>query len=190
VAAQRRRSAFDELAEEARPLVYRRVLRVVRDETLADDVTARALAKAWRNRRRYRRERANGATWLYTIADRLALDALEQRRARQGREFSGFEAVAEGGAEEGDAPVRLEPEDDVEAPPPEEADRPLRQALVREALAKLSEGDRQLLWLREVEGLSSREIAARLGCPVGSVDPRLTRARKAFAQALDPEALG
>jgi RNA polymerase sigma-70 factor, ECF subfamily len=55
---------------------------------------------------------------------------------------------------------------------------------VRQAIDALSEEYREPLVLREYDGLSYDEIAARLDCPVGTVRSRLSRARAALSAAL------
>jgi RNA polymerase sigma-70 factor (ECF subfamily) len=61
-----------------------------------------------------------------------------------------------------------------------EADR----ALVREALLELGDEFREAIVLRELEGLSYKEIGDVAGIPIGTVMSRLARARKALAAAL------
>jgi RNA polymerase sigma-70 factor (ECF subfamily) len=62
-------------------------------------------------------------------------------------------------------------------------DRTLDDELLA-ALDALPEEWRQTLWLREVEELSYEEIAAVVGCPLGTVRSRLARAREAMASRL------
>ena len=62
---------------------------------------------------------------------------------------------------------------------------------VRDALATLDDGDREVLMLREYEQLSYQEIADLRGIPLNTVRSRLFRARQALKEALDrrtPEA--
>ena len=62
---------------------------------------------------------------------------------------------------------------------------------VRDALATLEDGDREVLMLREYEQLSYQEIADLRGIPLNTVRSRLFRARQALKEALDrrtPEA--
>jgi RNA polymerase sigma factor (sigma-70 family) len=99
----------------------------------------------------------------------------------------GFDSLA--GGEEGEAAVRLEPEDDVELAPPDEADFPLLALLVRAGLHGLSEADQEVLRLCYEEQLSYEQIAARLGVTQQAVGPRLTRARQRMLERLPPEAL-
>ena len=180
------RASFDALVEEAFASVWLRAFQKLADESTADDVATETFEKAWQNLAGYDPEIANARTWLYLIADRLALDALDQRR-RQRRNFTGFDSLPRAD-EDADSPPTLEPCDDVEPAPPEVADLPLRGALVAEALAKLGRGDREVLRLYHVEGKSYEEIAAALGCSIKAVGPRLTRARDRLRRLLDPEA--
>ncbi len=68
---------------------------------------------------------------------------------------------------------------------PGEADSPEEQALasddhrrIRLALGELSPRDRQLLWLREVQGLDYDEISGRLGMATGAIRVAVLRARR------------
>jgi RNA polymerase sigma-70 factor (ECF subfamily) len=60
-------------------------------------------------------------------------------------------------------------------------------ALIARALHRLPGHFQQLLVLREVEGLSYRELAAAIGIPIGTVMSRLSRAREALRGAIDDE---
>jgi RNA polymerase sigma-70 factor (ECF subfamily) len=112
--------------------------------------------------------------WLFTVAGRLATD---RRRAakRRGR-------------------LALHRADDL-APSPagDSAERQLERAetveTVRAILAELPERDRQLLLLHH-DGLSYREIAARLDLSSSSVGSLLTRAHRRFLAAHDARSTG
>ena len=60
-------------------------------------------------------------------------------------------------------------------------------SLIEDAMSDLPERFRELLALRELEGLSYRELAEVLGIPIGSVMSGLSRARQAFRRALAAE---
>jgi len=73
-------------------------------------------------------------------------------------------------------------------PPPEPATSDATDALlwIRQALAKLDDGDREILMLREYEQLSYSEIAELVHAPVNTVRSRLFRARMALRDCLEP----
>ncbi len=183
-------AAFDRLVEEARPAIWRRAMQRVQDSALADDIAQRVFNNAWAARESFDPQRSRAGTWIYTIANRLIIDVLTQRTSQQARQVTGFEPLAPAGADEGEAPVRLEPEDDVELPVADEADQPLLAGLVRAAMAQLAPSDRAILELCHFEQLSYEQIAQRLGIGVQAVGPRLTRARQRLLERLPPEALG
>ncbi len=58
-------------------------------------------------------------------------------------------------------------------------------AQIRNALNHLSDKDRQLVWLRDVEELSYEDIGGRLGSAVGTVRVAYHRARKKLQEAYD-----
>jgi RNA polymerase sigma-70 factor (ECF subfamily) len=182
-------SAFDSLVEEAWPAIWRRARQRIQDTALADDVTQRTFNNAWAARESFDPERANASTWIYTIADRLIIDVLEQRKGQQVRTVTGFEPLGTPTGDEGEAPGPLEPEDDVELPVAEEADDPLVAGLIRTALGQLPAADRKVLELYYFEQLSYEQIARRLGVTSQAVGPRLTRARQRLLERLPPEAL-
>jgi RNA polymerase sigma-70 factor (ECF subfamily) len=62
------------------PRVYNYFRYRVGDDALAEDLTATTFEKAWRARKRYRRDRAAFSTWLFTIARNVATDYYRHRR--------------------------------------------------------------------------------------------------------------
>jgi RNA polymerase sigma-70 factor (ECF subfamily) len=69
-------------------------------------------------------------------------------------------------------------------PVPVDGPETVQTSITDEALARLSEGDRELLRLMAWEGLEASEIAVALGFSSGTVRVRLSRARRRFAQHL------
>jgi len=65
-------------------------------------------------------------------------------------------------------------------------DRGEARETVRQALDKLAPEFREVIVLRELQGLSYKEIAEVTGSPVGTVMSRLSRARRRLAEALGP----
>lgn len=105
--------------------------------------------------------------WLFTVAANLAKD--EARSAVRSRQKLRL--------------VRAEAEEGPQAEGPDSAlETEQRRELVRQALATLSERDREALLLREA-GLSYAEIASATGLSTGAVGTTLSRARKRLAAA-------
>lgn len=136
---------------------------IVRDAERARDLAQETFLRIVRSAARYR-PTARFSTWLYHIARNVARDELRTRRRRP--RLHGAEEQA------------------LDATPAQQVDhaRALadREVVVR-ALAALSARDRDLLLLRDAEGRSYEEIAARTGLALGTVKSGLNRARARFA---------
>jgi RNA polymerase sigma-70 factor (ECF subfamily) len=126
----------------------------------AEDLVQETFVRAIAARHRYRAG-TNARAWLCRILCNLAISA-KRREARDRRlqaRVAELEPVA----------VTVEPR----------ADR----KKLRLALDSLSEAERRVLELADVDGLRYREIARVLGCPIGTVMSRLHRARRHLSQA-------
>jgi RNA polymerase sigma-70 factor (ECF subfamily) len=166
-------AAFRQLVELTHGTVYRLALRLLADGDEAADVTQETYVRAW-SRLEELREPAAALGWLCRIARNLARD---RRRGWWWRRRE----VHDGGL---DPAPRLAPV--AEAPRPDDALAAAELGLqVRKALAALPEKHRVVLLLREVDGMGYAELAEALGVPVGTVESRLHRARKALAKRLE-----
>ncbi len=180
-AKQGSHAAFEILVRRYHERAYRVAYRVVRDPELAEDVLQEALLKAYRGIRQFEL-RSAFYTWLYRIVVNLALD--RRRRQRSNPTVEWDDTVA----------AEADPRASVgTATDPEVASR-RAQVLERvsEGVAQLPDGQREVLLLREVEGLSYEEIAQTMRISKGTVMSRLHYARKklvAFLEkrGIDPE---
>jgi RNA polymerase sigma-70 factor (ECF subfamily) len=159
--------AFEELVRRYSERAYRAAFRVVRDAQIAEDVLQEALLKAYRSLRSFE-SRSSFYTWLYRITVNLALD--RQRRDKRGPTLEWNDEIARD----------VEPRGVVNAPAdPEVASQRVQiRALVAEGIQGLPDGQREVLLLREVEGLSYEEIAQSMEISKGTVMSRLHYARK------------
>lgn len=80
-------------------------------------------------------------------------------------------------------PTRYEKEYPAHAAPDERLEQAEEHSQMREALDQLNDKDRQLVWLREVEGLSYEDIGGRVGATIGTVRVACHRARKRLEDA-------
>ncbi len=126
----------------------------------ADDQAADTLESLLRNIARLRRA-ASFEAWFWTIA-RTRLRTWIRRNRR---------------------PDRLEPVTPGPIPPGEIVELADEHARVRSALRTLSQRDRELLWLREVERLSYEEIGGRFRMAPGTVRVACHRARQRLEEA-------
>lgn len=115
--------------------------------------------------------------WLLRITRNLCLDQLRRRKTRPPLEE--LRAADEGDA----APTDV-------APSPEQAWlSDVRRRVVHEALRRLNGPNREVILLKDIQGLKLGEIAGMLGLPIGTVKSRAHRARLELARhviAIDP----
>lgn len=155
---------FSSVVREHGDAVYGFVLRRVHgDRGRAEDLTQEAFLKAWRGRNGFREETSMRG-WLCAIAANVVRDDARRRRRRP---------------EEVPAPEWFDVPDSTNDPSQyDAADR------LREALAALPPHQREMVLLRERDGMSYAAIAAALGCPVGTVMSGLHRARARLVEAV------
>lgn len=165
--------ALARLLAEIEPQIYRFAMRMCRDPEHAREVLQETLLAVARNIRTYRSEAAF-STWLYTIARSFCI---KQRRTSKFAPAPGSELDVDALAGRLADPART----------PEEAlgDKRL-EAAVERAIAALEPTYREVLVLRDVEGLPAAEVAGVLGIGVPAVKSRLHRARLAVREQLAP----
>jgi RNA polymerase sigma-70 factor (ECF subfamily) len=146
---------------------FRAAYRVVHDPEVAHDVLQEALIKAYRGIRTFE-SRSAFYTWLYRIVVNLALDRRRRDRVASWAEWD--DAVAPQMDPRATLPVPSNPEMDARR-------REVRE-LVAAGIQKLPDGQREVLLLREVDGLSYEEIAATMKISKGTVMSRLHYARR------------
>ncbi|MDO8476885.1 MAG: sigma-70 family RNA polymerase sigma factor [Candidatus Rokubacteria bacterium] len=168
-------AAFEPLVEKYRQRVWRLAFQVLRDREEAWDCAQDAFVRAFQSLASFRGQSAF-YTWLFRIAMNVATDRLRARSA-QARAFGS----------------QLVPAEEWERTAPDHGERPDQAALgaerrlrIRQALDTLPPNARTIIMLSDVEGLSYREIASVLNCPIGTVMSRLHNARKRLRSVLGP----
>ena len=142
---------------------------LLRDRHEAEDAVQEAFLRAMRHFDGLRG--ADGRAWLLSIVRNSCFTLLRRRRA--GGERLEFDEEIHS----------HEPED---SEPETELAGTLAAESVRGALGRLAVEFREVIVLRELEGLSYKEIAQVAGVPIGTVMSRLARARKQLLLALSP----
>ncbi len=166
-------AAFGELVQAYMRRAYYAALGLVGNHDDALDLSQEAFARAYRARLRIDPE-LPFYTWYYQILRRLCFNHLRNRRTRRERLRQGSRWLAE--QAQGRAPA----ED-----PQRVIERAELRRRVQEAIERLGEREREVLVLKEFEGLKYREIAALLGIPIGTVMSRLYSARRRLADLLE-----
>lgn len=159
---------FHELIAPYRRGIYLTAYDVLQVEADAEDVAQEAFLKAFRALRSFRRE-SQFSTWLFRIAINEARMKLRKRR-----EVS-LESLFPDDEEDGDyTPTLLR---DWREIPSESLLREETRRIVRESIAALPERYREIITLRDVNGLNIAQASEALGISVGNTKVRLLRAR-------------
>ncbi len=150
--------------------IYRLAQRLCGHGDDARDLVQETFLNAFRKFKQFRGD-AQVSTWLYTIASRACLRMRRKRKGEPDRELSleEFVPTSEGEFRLQIATQRLTPEQALEK-------KELRRAL-NTAIQKLPKKYRLVLVLRDMEGLSAREVGTVVGLSERAVKSRLHRAR-------------
>ena len=163
-------AALDELIDRKTAPLVQTVYRILGDLEESRDVVQVTFFRIWEHRDRFD-ERWSPNTWIYRIANNLAIDHLRSRKSR----------------EKSSEPVRrhLRQVADLSS---EGSSTPLHQAEVmaifQELAGELTDRQRSIFLLREIEGLSSQEVADIVGCRESTVRNHLFNARKVLRREL------
>ena len=167
-------NAFETLVKEYEKNVYNLALRMTGNSEDAADMAQEAFIKAYNSLSSFRGD-SKFSVWLYRIVSNVCLDYLRSRTRKPtvslSTENDDGEEVELDIADESQSPELL-------------LDRSLTRDAVRRGLAALPPDHREILLLREIQGLSYEEIAAALGLEAGTVKSRIFRARKKLCSFL------
>ncbi len=155
--------AVTELSARYRGRVEHLGVQLLGDRGLAEEMTQETFTRLWRRANAYDPERGSVPSFVFTIARRVAVDIWRRPSSRRV-----------------DDPV-------VARPPPRPTDEISQLVIglaVKQALTTLSIAHRQIIELGYFRQLSQREIAERLGLPLGTVKTRTYHALRALKAAL------
>ena len=168
LAARSEHSALAELYDRYGRPAYGLALRVVRDESLAEDAVQEAFLTVWRTAARFVPEKGKASTWILTLVHRRAVDVVRREQRRRADSLEQAPEPGGGGADE-EAWLRLQRE------------------RVQAALKQLPDQQREALELAYYGGFTQSELAERLGQPIGTIKSRmftgLTRLRELLGDA-------
>jgi RNA polymerase sigma-70 factor (ECF subfamily) len=166
---QREPEALAELYDRYGGMAYRLILRMVRDEGIAQDLVQETFLRVWNRAAVFNSERGAAGPWLLAVARNRAIDYL---RAEGRYSKSTFEL------NETEHPTLF-------ADFPDEALNFDLARQVKRALERLGSQQRQAIELAYFEGLSQSEIADRMGQPLGTVKTWTRRAMQQMRETLE-----
>jgi RNA polymerase sigma-70 factor, ECF subfamily len=150
--------------------VYRFVLRLTNDSSLAEDLVSEVFLDVWRGAEGFK-AKSQVSTWMLAIARHKALSALRPRSDEQ--------------LDEDTAAVMADPTDDSETT----ANNRDRSAIVQQCLSQLSALHREVLDLVYYHEKSVDEVAEIVGAPANTVKTRMFYARKRMQALLEAAGL-
>jgi RNA polymerase sigma-70 factor (ECF subfamily) len=171
-------AAFNQFVRMYEQRVFALVLRMLGNRAEAQDLSQEVFITVFRSIESFRGDSRLG-TWLYRVAINHCKNRIKYLDRRSTRAHDAIEDAQEGdvadGGVVGGRPAR--PDEAMEGSEMEKA--------VRNALAALDDEHRELIILRDLEGLAYEEIVAITGLPDGTVKSRLHRARAALREAVE-----
>ncbi|HEY5337334.1 MAG TPA: sigma-70 family RNA polymerase sigma factor [Rhizomicrobium sp.] len=169
VGAHRDRAAFAALFDHFAPRVKSYLLRLGAGPALAEDLAQETMLSIWRKAALFDSSKASAATWIFTIARNLRIDAIRRERRP---EFDPNDPVLVPD-EEPQADARMMRGDD--------------DLRIHEALTKLSPDQAQVVQMSFFADKPHSQIALELGLPLGTVKSRLRLAMVRIRAAMGGE---
>ena len=166
------RDAFGELVLKHQDRLYGTLVHMLGSIHDSRDVAQEAFLSAYEKLGTFRQE-ASFYSWLFRIAYNAAVS---NRRRQRGPRRSLDDLRERIGDEPRDESTGIDPSSHLQSTE--------TQTQVRDALAQLGPEYRDVIVLKEIEGLQYDEIAELLGCPIGTVRSRIHRARQLLREKL------
>jgi RNA polymerase sigma-70 factor (ECF subfamily) len=173
-------TAFEELVVRYQARLVRILEHTVGRRELAEDLAQEVFLRVYRSRQQYV-PGAKFATWLFTIANNVACNALRDRSRRPEVTLAGSES----------GPLGARPLDRLvqatsSAMPARQIDKAELRNVVRMALDSLSQRQRLAVLLNKFEGMSYADIANAMELSPQAIKSLLSRARENLRQMLEP----
>jgi RNA polymerase sigma-70 factor, ECF subfamily len=159
-------AAFRILYDKTSPILFARLLRMLRRRSVAEEVLQDVYVRIWQRAAQFEMSRGRALAWMVTIARYCAIDLMRRERLSLVSDDKIEEIADEGGAEPGafDKPNNFD-----------------------FCIGQLNENTRKCLTLAFVEGRSHDEIARITTNPLGSVKSWIRRGLLALKECLSAE---
>ena len=169
-AKQHDQKAYDILMSRYKMAVYHLILKMIKNEDDAEDLTIEAFAKAFLNIYRYNGEYAF-STWLFRIATSNTIDFIRKKKLNT----TSIDQSIETDSDDAYFPIQLS---DTNPNPQQRYILKQKIELLRMIVANLPEKYQRLVKLRYFKEYAYEDIAEKLDIPLGTVKAQLYRARE------------
>jgi len=153
--------ALSQLYDRYSGIVKALVLRIIHNDTEADDLLQEVFMEIWNQAKNFSAEKGKPLGWMVTLTRRRAIDALRKRQA-YARAEERLQAEPE---QQPLAWVQNTTEKEIEAGD--------TRVLMAKVINSLPEAQQQVIELAFFQGMSQREIASHTNIPLGTVKTRL-----------------
>ena len=160
--AERDSAAFQTFYQKYSGLIFAAISNVLNDHHDTEDVMQEVLVQLWNKAHLYEPRKGKPLTWLTTMARNRAIDRIrsKQRRSRLNDDFENENKKLQLEFEESGLELLEEKE---------------RDTVVKTAVSKLNEDQREAIYLAYFNGLTQAEVAERLNEPLGTIKARIRR---------------
>jgi RNA polymerase sigma-70 factor (ECF subfamily) len=162
------RDAFDELVRRHESAILGLCRALAGGSADAEDLAQEVFVRAWKSLRTFRGDSAF-RTWLH----RVAINVARTHHANRGKSMRLFRPMSPRGEDPPDIAERIDTQ-------------LARRDVVERALATLPEELREVITLRDLQGLDYKDIARLLDVPIGTIESRIFRARQRLRPLLAP----
>ena len=172
--------AFEELILSYQKKVLNLAYRMLGSVSDAEDAAQEIFIKVFRSLYSFN-EKSAFSTWLYKVATNVCLDILRKRKRQNG---GAMISISRYNSQDDEYELPIE---DGAPSPHEEAQKKEAMRALKSALDLLSEEQRAVIVMRDINGLSYEEIADIAGCSLGTVKSRINRSRLALRKLLEKD---
>lgn len=170
--------AFEQLIEGCQKKVFNIALRMIGNYDDANELAQEVFIRIYKSIKTFKEE-SLFSTWVYKVTTNICLDELRKRKKMKVT-YLDEEIKTE------DSEIKRQVEDERPTPDVQVEKNEVRK-VVHNAIKGLSEEQRVMIVLRDIQGFSYEEIAKFLKCPEGTVKSRINRARSSLREILKTE---
>ncbi|OPG15144.1 RNA polymerase sigma factor [Ferroacidibacillus organovorans] len=174
--ARREQAALETFYDRYERMVFSFALRCVADRSLAEEVVQDVFTRLWRSAERYDGQKAKVSTWLLTITRRIAID--HHRKSMRNVPV------------QSDVDDRLQQLEESDPGPPEQVEANEMKDLVRSALNRLPNDQREAIERMYYQGQTQKEIAEAIRVPLGTVKGRIRLGLARLREQIDVHGWG